>query len=132
VAPPAAGGAAPLLVGFHGYGENAETWLDQAARVPATARWLVVSVQALHRFYNTKTEATVGSWMTRLDREQLIVDNVDYVRDVVDQVRRTHATTVDLVSRRATGGWASSAGRDRRARRESGTERACSVTDGRR
>ena len=25
------------------------------------------------------------------------MDNVDYVRDVVDQVRRTHATTADLV-----------------------------------
>ena len=51
MAPPAAGGAAPLLVGFHGYGENAEIWLD-----------------------NAKTEATVGSWMTRLDREPLIAD----------------------------------------------------------
>jgi len=97
-----------------------------------TARWLVVSVQAPHRFYNAETEATVGGWMTRLDREQLIVDNVDYVRDVVDQVRRTHATTADLVSRRATGGRARSAGREKRARRESGTERAGSVTDGRR
>jgi len=72
VAPPASGGAAPLVVGFHGYGESAETWLDQVARVPAAADWLVVSVQALHRFYNTKTETTVGSWMTRLDRDQLI------------------------------------------------------------
>jgi len=50
-------------------------------------------VQALHRFYNTKTETTVGSWMTRLDRERLIADNVAYVGDVVDEVRRAHATT---------------------------------------
>ena len=97
VAPPASGGAAPLLVGFHGYAENAEAWLDQVARVPAAAAWLVVSVQALHRFYNTKTETTVGSWMTRLDRERLIADNVAYVSDVMDEVRREHATTGEPV-----------------------------------
>lgn len=92
VAPPASAGAVPLVVGFHGYGEHAEAWLDEMARVPATAGWLVVSVQALHRFYNTKTDTTVGSWMTRLDREQLIADNVAYVADVIDEVRREHAT----------------------------------------
>jgi len=97
VAPPASGAAAPIVVGFHGYGENAETWLDQMARVPAAADWLVVSVQALHRFYNTKTETTVGSWMTRLDRERLIADNVAYVGAVVDEVRRAHQTTGEPV-----------------------------------
>jgi len=97
VAPPASGGAAPLVVGFHGYGESAETWLDQVARVPAAADWLVVSVQALHRFYNTKTETTVGSWMTRLDRDQLIAANVAYVGDVIDEVRRAHATMAEPV-----------------------------------
>ena len=97
VAPPVSGEAAPLVVGFHGYGENAETWLDQMARVPAAAAWLVVSVQALHRFYNTKTEITVGSWMTRLDRARLIADNVAYVGAVIDEVRRAHATTGEPV-----------------------------------
>jgi len=97
VAPPTSGRAAPLLVGFHGYGENADTWLDQAVRVPAAAEWLIVSVQALHRFYNTKTDRTVGSWMTRLDREQLIADNVAYVRDVVDEIRRAYPATAGLV-----------------------------------
>lgn len=90
VAPPAGGGAAPLLVGFHGYAENPEMWIAQVSRVPAVSEWLVVAVQALHRFYNVKTEATVGSWMTRQDRELLIQDNVQYVRGVLDDVQATH------------------------------------------
>ncbi len=97
VAPPGGDGPAPLLVGFHGYGEHAEGWLDQALRIPAAAGWLVVSVQALHRFYKTKTEETVGSWMTRQDRDLLIQDNIDYVRAVVDQVMRTHAVAGPVV-----------------------------------
>ena len=84
-------------MGFHGYGEHAEAWLGQALRIPAVAGWLVVSVQALHRFYNTKTEETVGSWMTRQDRDLLIQDNIDYVRAVVDEVARAHAVAGPLV-----------------------------------
>jgi len=97
VAQPAGGRPAPLLVGFHGYGENAEAWLEQARRIPAAQDWLVVSVQALHRFYNTKTEATIGSWMTSLDRDLLIADNLDYVRAVLDEVVRTWPVTGGLV-----------------------------------
>ncbi len=97
VSPPARGGRAPLLVGFHGYGEHAGTWLDRALRVPAAQGWLVVSVQGLHRFYNTKTEETVASWMTREDRDLLIQDNVAYVRAVVDEVTRAHAVGGPLV-----------------------------------
>lgn len=97
VAQPAGGRPAPMLVGFHGYGEDADAWLAQAWRIPAAREWLVVSVQALHRFYNTKTEATVGSWMTSLDRDLLIADNVDYVRAVVDDVRRNWPVTAGLV-----------------------------------
>jgi len=82
---------ASLLVGFHGYGENAEKHLEHLRRVPGTDPFRRVAVQALHRFYNTKTGEVVGSWMTRLDREQAVADNVAYVGAVVDALVREHA-----------------------------------------
>jgi predicted esterase len=84
---PAGEGPAPLLVGFHGYGENAETHLEQLRQIPEASRCRVVSIQALHRFYNTKTGAVVGSWMTKLEREEAIHDNVQYVVSVLEAVR---------------------------------------------
>jgi dienelactone hydrolase len=92
-----AGGSAPLLVGFHGYGENADSHLAELQRIPGTEGWSKVAVQALHRFYNVKTQQVVGSWMTRLDREQAIRDNLAYVSSVVAAVRREHATDDTLV-----------------------------------
>jgi predicted esterase len=81
----------PLLVGFHGYGENAEKHLAQLCGVPATDRWLLASVQGLHRFY-TKMEEVVASWMTRQDREQAIADNVAYIDRVVEVIQREYET----------------------------------------
>jgi predicted esterase len=97
VVPPVGDGPAPLLVGFHGYGESAEAWLDQALRLPVAREWLVVSVQALHRFYNTKAQTTVASWMTRQDRQLLIADNVAYVDQVVAAVTRDFGTVTGPV-----------------------------------
>lgn len=86
----------PMLVGFHGYGEDASTHLDELTRVPGTAAWLVVSVQALHRFY-TRQDRVVASWMTRQDRELAIADNVDYVGRVLSEVRRRYQPGPPLV-----------------------------------
>ena len=83
----ASGVDAPLLVGFHGYGQNAERLLQELRGIPGTAGWTLVAVQALHRFYNTKTQEVVGSWMTSLDREQAIEDNLAYVARVVAELR---------------------------------------------
>jgi predicted esterase len=79
--------AAPvgLLVGFHGYAEDAETHLAALQAIPAVERWLVVAVQALHPFY-TRDQRIVANWMTSQDRELAITDNLDYVRRVVDEV----------------------------------------------
>ena len=74
---------APLLVGFHGYAQRAEQLLDELRRIPGAAGWTLVAIQALHRFYSPKTREVVGSWMTSLDRDQAIEDNVSYVRRVV-------------------------------------------------
>jgi len=76
-----------LLVGFHGYGENAERHLAELDLIPEADRWTLAAVFALHRFYNTKTNEVVGSWMTRLDRDEAIADNLRYVNDVVADLR---------------------------------------------
>ncbi|MGE5244444.1 MAG: alpha/beta hydrolase [Betaproteobacteria bacterium] len=88
-APPA--GAGPLLVGFHGYAENAETQLARLQSIPGADRFVLVSVQGLHRFYRGRSnDVVVASWMTRQDRELVIADNLAYVRTVLDEVAAAH------------------------------------------
>jgi predicted esterase len=82
-----------LLIGFHGYGENAERNLAELVRIPDVDDWTVVSVQALHPFYDRKTQEVIANWMTRQDREMAIADNVAYVRAVV--ARFTEAQPVE-------------------------------------
>ena len=79
------GPAERLLVGFHGYGENAERTIEQMRQIPGVSHWTVVAVQALHRFYSSRSGGgdVVASWMTSQDRGLAIADNVDYVRSVV-------------------------------------------------
>src|SRR5947207_4557831 len=73
-----------LLVGFHGYGENADESLAQMLRIPGAGDWTVVAVQALHRFYRGRGSGIIAaSWMTSQDRERAIRDNIDYVRSIV-------------------------------------------------
>jgi predicted esterase len=77
----------PLVVGFHGYGENAEKSLDELRRLPGASRWVLCAAQALHPFYN-RTGDVIASWMTRQQRERAIVDNIRYVSSVVTEVKR--------------------------------------------
>jgi predicted esterase len=72
-----------LLVGFHGYAENAERHIAELIRIPGVEKWTVAAVQALHPFYQARTQEIAASWMTRQDRELAIVDNKAYVRNVV-------------------------------------------------
>ena len=87
---PASPGPAPILVGFHGYGEGAVEQLDRMRRIPGAERWLMVSIQGLHRFYNRRANEVVSSWMTRQDRELAIADNLAYVAAVIDTVHREY------------------------------------------
>jgi predicted esterase len=80
--------AAPFLVGFHGYGQNAEACLSDLLRIPGSSALHVVAVEALHRFYDARHREVVGSWMTKVDREQAIADNVRYVASVVAEIAR--------------------------------------------
>jgi len=75
-----------VLVGFHGYAEDAEAQLERLRAVPESARWLTVSIQALHPFYQRRTDRVVASWMTRQDREWAIIDNAAYVATCIDAV----------------------------------------------
>jgi predicted esterase len=77
------GGGRGVVVGFHGYGENAERHLAELEKLPETAGWTLVAVQALHPFYNQKTGEVLASWMTRQDRDLAIADNIHYIRSVV-------------------------------------------------
>lgn len=83
VEPAAAPGSAALLAGFHGYAESAEVQLERLRAVPGADRWRLVSIQALHRFYQRRTNDVVASWMTRQDREFAIADNIAYVQRVI-------------------------------------------------
>ena len=83
---PAGSGPVGLLAGFHGYGERAEQHLEKLRQLPGAGRWARVAVQSLHLFY-TRGGEVVGSWMTKLDRELAIPDNVAYAASVVERVR---------------------------------------------
>lgn len=80
-------GPHPLVVGFHGYGENAELCFEALQAVAGDAPWALCALQALHPFYNLKTDEVVASWMTRQDRQLAIEDNVAYVRAAVASAR---------------------------------------------
>jgi predicted esterase len=88
---PDSSGPHPLIVGFHGYGETAEAHLEQLRRLPRSSECVLVAVRALHLFY-TKAGEVVGSWMTRLDREAAIADNVRYVGATVAQIKEELST----------------------------------------
>ena len=94
---PSGDAGAPLLVGCHGYGENARGHLEQLDRIPGAETWVRCAVEALHPFYNTKTGEVVGCWMTSRDRELAIEDNVGYVARVIAAVRREVACSDVLV-----------------------------------
>ncbi len=76
----------PLLIGFHGYGENARNHLKELRRISGIETWLRCGVHALSHFYNSKTGDVLGSWMTKLGREQAITDNIAYVSAVARQL----------------------------------------------
>ena len=82
-------GPFPILLGFHGYAESADTLLVQLRRIDPRHQWLRVSVQGLHRFY-TKGDRVVASWMTREDRLEAIADNVAYVGAVRAAIERDY------------------------------------------
>ena len=86
VAEARAAAARGLLVGFHGYGENAGAHMARLQAIPGAAAWTLVSVQALHRFYDRRTQQVVACWMTHEDREDAIADNIGYITTALEGV----------------------------------------------
>ncbi len=77
-----------LLVGFHGYAQNAQLHMDDLRNLPGTEGWSLAAVQALHPFYIRGGPGIGACWMTVQDRELHIPDNIDYVRRVVASLPR--------------------------------------------
>src|SRR5207247_8768024 len=76
---PGAASDAPMLLGFHGYGETAEDEFRRLQTIPGIDHWAAASIQGLHQFYRRSTNEVVASWMTRPNRNLAIADNIDYV-----------------------------------------------------
>jgi predicted esterase len=95
--PPETAGPAPLLVGFHGYAEDAEIQLERLHAIPGSTRWLCVSIQALHPFYQRSTNRVVANWMTRQDRELAIADNLAWVRTCLSTIAAEWPTSPRVV-----------------------------------
>jgi predicted esterase len=89
-----AAAARGLLVGCHGYMENARVQMERLVAIPGAEAWTLVSVQALHRFYRGRTEEVVASWMTREDREAAMADNLAYLDAALDSVPHDGSTRI--------------------------------------
>jgi predicted esterase len=83
-----------LLVGFHGYMENARIQMERLEAIPGSSSWTLVSIQGLHRFYRGRTDEVIASWMTREDRDEAIADNLAYVSTALEQVPHDQLTRV--------------------------------------
>jgi predicted esterase len=92
VRPARAAAGQGVLVGFHGYGETAAIQMERLKGIPGSASWTLVSVQALHRFYDRRTGQVIACWMTHEDREDAIADNIAYVATALELVPQDDAT----------------------------------------
>lgn len=78
-----------VLVGFHGYGQNAGDMMAELRLIPGASTWTRVSIQALNRFYTRGDAKVVANWMTREDRDLAIADNIAYVNAALNQALST-------------------------------------------
>jgi predicted esterase len=83
-----------LLVGFHGYMENAAIQMARLTGIPGASSWTLIALQGLHRFYRGRGEDVVASWMTREDRDAAIADNIAYVAAALDAVPHDDSTPI--------------------------------------
>jgi predicted esterase len=86
-----------IVIGCHGYAEQATLQMERLQKIAELADWLLVSVQGLHRFYRPRSQEVIASWMTREDRELALSDNSAFVAAVVDAVVREWPVSGPLV-----------------------------------
>ena len=118
VRPARAAAARGVLVGFHGYGETAAIQMQRLKAIPGSASWTLVSVQALHRFYDRRSGQVIAGWMTHEDREDAIADNLAYVAAALESV--PHDDAMPMMSRIVAGSGDGVPGRMRGPRRATG------------
>src|SRR5437773_2853406 len=93
----APGPGMPMLVGFHGYGETADTEFHRMLSIQGSDRWTILSVQGLHAFYRRNYSEIAANWMTRQNRELAIADNQRYVKSVIDKVTAECSTNQTVI-----------------------------------
>ena len=93
----APGSGLPMLVGFHGYAESADTALERLRSIEGANGRILLAIQGLHRFYRGRTNEVVASWMTRQDRESTIADNKAYTAKVVEKVATQFSSNEPIV-----------------------------------
>jgi predicted esterase len=86
-----------MVVGFHGYAESAEIQFNRLRSIEGSDRWVLLSVQGLHRFYRGRSTDVVASWMTRQDRDFAIADNMLYATNIIDVVAKEYSCTNNVV-----------------------------------
>jgi predicted esterase len=79
--------AEALLIGFHGYAQLGEDAMEWLRRLADGRPWAIAAPQALHPFYRPRDQAVVAGWMTRLDRELAVADNVAYAARAVAELK---------------------------------------------
>jgi predicted esterase len=78
--------ATHLLIVLHGYGQLAEFFIRKFNDLPEN--YLVVAPEGMHRFYLNGTSGRVGaSWMTKEDRESDITDNLNWLNQLLDELK---------------------------------------------
>lgn len=88
--------ASALLVGFHGYAQLGEDALAYLRPLVEGEPWAIAAPQALHPFYRPKDQSVVAGWMTRLDREIALEDNVAYTTRAVAELLQRVPTAKKL------------------------------------
>ena len=78
--------ATQLLIVLHGYGQLAEFFIRKFNGVPEN--YLVIAPEGMHRFYLNGTSGRVGaSWMTKEDRESDIQDNLNWLNQLLRELK---------------------------------------------
>ncbi|MES2799669.1 MAG: hypothetical protein V4638_06610 [Bacteroidota bacterium] len=76
--------ATKLLFVFHGYGQLAQFFIRKFHLV--SDDYFIVAPEGMHRFYLNGTAGRVGaSWMTKEDRENDIVDNLNFLENLAKE-----------------------------------------------
>jgi predicted esterase len=82
----------PLVIGFHGYAQSCEDNFSVLEMCFSKLNPTLCSVQGLNAFYR-KNGSVVASWMTKVDRELAIENNVNYIEKVWKGVREQSKAT---------------------------------------